>query len=112
MLPLKDSIRMTRAYNHSLGARIHESPPQIQCHYCRRRPGVTKDHIVPKALGGTNHSWNIVPACQKCNGIKGDSWPVCPCSRCVAARKAFFFIREEHSISVLTESLITSKGSV
>ena len=33
---------------------------------------LTKDHIIPKSLGGTDHDWNLRPACSKCNSIRGN----------------------------------------
>lgn len=62
------------------------------CHYCHLpfdpedkhlRP--TRDHIVPRALGGKNALWNYVPAHQKCNGRKKDDWPTCTCKKCTTA---------------------------
>jgi 5-methylcytosine-specific restriction endonuclease McrA len=42
------------------------------CQWCRRRPGNTMDHVVPRSRGGV-HSWtNVVLACQLCNNRKGD----------------------------------------
>lgn len=32
----------------------------------------TLDHIVTKAAGGTNHRANLAPACDACNGDRGD----------------------------------------
>ena len=57
--------------------------PKPRCHYCRTR-GVklTKDHIVPLALGGQDRNWNIVLACEPCNQTKADTFPVCPCNLC------------------------------
>lgn len=37
------------------------------CYYCKRSPGVTKDHIVPKSKGGRQ----TVPCCALCNKDKG-----------------------------------------
>lgn len=105
MLPLSESARVTRAYNQSLGLRLAESPPQRmpRCHYCPDRPGATDDHIVPKALGGSNRRLNIVPACQRCNGTKGDRWPTCQCERCTTARRVFLAQRIEASTATLRE---------
>lgn len=103
-LSLADSIRATRAYNQSLGLRLSESPPprQTRCHYCPHRPGTTDDHIVPKTLGGSNRQANIVRACKKCNGTKGDQWPTCPCPRCAIARRLFLAQRVATNIATLT----------
>ena len=35
---------------------------------------MTRDHIKPKAKGGTNHLYNSQTMCIKCNGRKGDIW--------------------------------------
>lgn len=42
-----------------------------KCHYCDHE-GHTNDHIIPRALGGKSHSWNIVDCCSVCNNAKGD----------------------------------------
>ncbi len=41
------------------------------CAYCERDPGREWDHIVPIARGGKDEPGNIVPACQRCNRVKG-----------------------------------------
>lgn len=56
------------------------------CHYCKRimlpnssekvdpiRSGqeCSVDHIIPKALGGTDHKDNLIFACRRCNSIRG-----------------------------------------
>jgi len=51
------------------------------CQYCgnhRDKLGknkLTKDHIIPRKLGGINNWTNITTACQKCNLRKGDRTP-------------------------------------
>jgi hypothetical protein len=32
----------------------------------------TAEHLIPRAKGGTNDKLNIVAACQRCNGNRGD----------------------------------------
>jgi hypothetical protein len=34
---------------------------------------MTKDHIVPRARGGSDALWNMQPMCLRCNERKGDS---------------------------------------
>jgi 5-methylcytosine-specific restriction endonuclease McrA len=47
-----------------------------RCYYCERYFGyevgrVTKDHVTPKILGGTNAKTNLVFCCSTCNKNKG-----------------------------------------
>lgn len=59
-----------------------------ECHYCGEQCNrikdhpkqATKDHVVPKALGGTNTLDNYVLACQSCNNDKGTTLFYCMCS--------------------------------
>ncbi len=34
---------------------------------------MTRDHIIPKSLGGTDVVENLRPACEVCNGVRGNS---------------------------------------
>lgn len=76
-----------------------------QCHYCR---GLADeyDHIVPKAMGGSDEPDNLVPTCKVCNGKKSGRWPTCPCSRCYHAVLLFVMENPEHAIQcVLRQKL-------
>lgn len=42
------------------------------CLYCCAFTSMTKDHIVPKSRGGSNHANNIALVCLKCNQIKAN----------------------------------------
>jgi hypothetical protein len=42
-----------------------------KCFYCGH-DAENRDHVIPVAKGGPNESWNMVPACQRCNAAKGD----------------------------------------
>ena len=51
-----------------------------RCIWCLRSildPGYwrrsTIDHVVPRAIGGTNHSHNLVTACMSCNLDRADT---------------------------------------
>src|ERR1700677_28354 len=46
----------------------------IPCWYCGSiKPGMRiREHQTPVCRGGTNHSSNLVPACNPCNGRKGN----------------------------------------
>jgi 5-methylcytosine-specific restriction endonuclease McrA len=51
---------------------------QGTCQYCLEKipfRAATKDHIYPKSKGGTNHSYNLVLSCKRCNSIKSDTFP-------------------------------------
>lgn len=65
-----------------------------RCHYCNAAPGTTRDHIVPRALGGPNSKWNIIEACSPCNFDKGHDWPSCPCGICDLARQMYLYAKE------------------
>jgi 5-methylcytosine-specific restriction endonuclease McrA len=66
------------------------------CHYCGERFDQsdkhlrpTRDHIIPRALGGPDDFWNIQRSCARCNTKKKDDWPTCPCTKCNTARLIF-----------------------
>lgn len=41
------------------------------CLCCRLKKKLTRDHVNPIKLGGTDHIWNIQPLCRSCNSSKG-----------------------------------------
>lgn len=41
------------------------------CWYCGKESGVTVEHVIPLARGGTNYIANLRPTCKKCNNTKG-----------------------------------------
>jgi hypothetical protein len=43
----------------------------LRCAKCMRKAPLTKDHIIPCALGGTDDIENIQGLCQPCNSSKG-----------------------------------------
>lgn len=58
------------------GRRDTQGPPVLNL-YGRRPNGVVvmmnQDHIIPRSLGGTNDIRNLRPACEVCNGARGNS---------------------------------------
>lgn len=44
------------------------------CVYCAGRAD-TVDHVLPRCRGGGDNWFNLVAACQACNGLKGDRTP-------------------------------------
>lgn len=40
------------------------------CRYCGSTEAIEVDHVFPLALGGTDHWWNLAPACRSCNRRK------------------------------------------
>lgn len=64
------------------------------CHYCGDEmssahwglpDSATKEHIVPKSIGGAGHLTNIVIVCKKCNEKRGDGPSPCGCRKCTLA---------------------------
>ena len=54
----------------------HKHLEKPRCVYCRKvTKNLTKDHVVPKAKGGTKCASNIVMACRPCNLAKADRTP-------------------------------------
>lgn len=45
------------------------------CQWCRKRPGDTMDHVIPRSRGGSHNWTNVVLACRLCNNRKGDRLP-------------------------------------
>jgi 5-methylcytosine-specific restriction endonuclease McrA len=48
------------------------------CQFCLKPipfSHATKDHLYPKSKGGTNHDFNMVLACRKCNSEKDNIFP-------------------------------------
>lgn len=43
-----------------------------RCAYCGTQENITKHHVVPLAVGGSNWISNVVPACGSCNSRIGD----------------------------------------
>lgn len=43
--------------------------PDNTCAYCRGEASQL-DHVTPRALGGTDDPWNLIPACRPCNLAK------------------------------------------
>lgn len=51
---------------------------QLICFYCDQemtKLKTTKDHIIPRMLGGTNHDKNKVKCCRDCNSLKANYLP-------------------------------------
>lgn len=40
------------------------------CVICKSAPATALEHIWPRALGGTDHEYNLQPACKPCNSKK------------------------------------------
>lgn len=46
------------------------SPYPVQCVFCNCLKGLTLDHIVPTASGGSDDPENLQPLCRPCHAIK------------------------------------------
>jgi len=69
-IPHRVSLPVTR---RTVLARDHYT-----CQYCGRqwpRKDLTIDHMLPRSRGGHTTWENVVAACQRCNGRKGDRTP-------------------------------------
>ena len=69
-IPHRLSLPVTR---RTVLARDHYT-----CQYCGRQPArkdLTVDHILPRSRGGHTAWENVVAACQRCNGRKGNRTP-------------------------------------
>jgi 5-methylcytosine-specific restriction endonuclease McrA len=69
-IPHRLSLPVTR---RTVLARDHYT-----CQYCGRQPprkDLTVDHILPRSRGGHTAWENVVTACQRCNGRKGNRTP-------------------------------------
>lgn len=78
----------------------------VPCHYCQREVGpgalpFTRDHVVPRAMGGRDRRDNVVPACRDCNGDKADKYPTHDCSFCNRTRRRHW---EEFGITDQTKN--------
>lgn len=70
-IPRRMSLPVTR---RTVLARDHYT-----CQYCGEMPPhqlLTLDHVVPRSCGGKTTWENVVAACQKCNGRKGNRTPI------------------------------------
>lgn len=47
----------------------------LYCKERKRRILMTKDHIIPKSRGGSNHISNMQTMCTRCNAKKGSKSP-------------------------------------
>lgn len=75
IIDLDGEVLVTRGSWHRLRRRVKDRD-KATCKYCGRvvEEG-TVDHVLPLAQGGTDHLDNLVWACQKCNGEKGNRTP-------------------------------------
>lgn len=86
----------------------------VPCHYCQREVGpgalpFTRDHVVPRAMGGRDRRDNVVPACRDCNGEKADKYPTHDCSFCNRTRRRHW---EEFGITDQTKNRKRKKKSM
>ena len=60
--------------------RVQPVPLPPRCIYCRQATGVTKEHLVPRSVGGTK----TLPACRPCNQARGCSGAYPPFRRYIS----------------------------
>ena len=57
--------------------RYNDEAPHLNLYGFNKHGGpllMTRDHVKPKAKGGTNHLFNSQTMCAHCNSTKGDEW--------------------------------------
>lgn len=60
------------------------------CAYCGEgMNAITLDHVQAKAVGGKDSRTNLVPACEKCNSMKGSMGVIEFYARCKKIAKIF-----------------------
>jgi 5-methylcytosine-specific restriction endonuclease McrA len=66
----------SRKSTFSIGelARIYKNICQI-CGDKFKTSDLTREHVIPKKLGGDLCESNLLPTCKKCNSLKGDLFP-------------------------------------
>lgn len=105
----------TRHASDALPPTGSDEAQPVLCHYCRVNPGVTRDHVVPRMrlerakrlIGGYVN--NSVPACQKCNGRKGNSRVDC-CPACLAKWEEHGPADWEITVPVVSLTYVTAKS--
>lgn len=55
------------------GVPVFRRPPKSCARYPQCLEALTRDHVIPKSLGGEKVVDNIVIACRRCNDDKGDA---------------------------------------
>ena len=53
-----------------LSALYRQAIERDPCYYCNSPITDHVDHFFPLSKGGTDHFWNLVRACQRCNNAK------------------------------------------
>lgn len=64
--------RWHREYEESYAERGLRDCWMCGCGYTDANPR-NHDHLIPRSLGGPDDSWNIAPACRKCNVARGNT---------------------------------------
>jgi 5-methylcytosine-specific restriction endonuclease McrA len=71
-------VKIPRLLGPPLSRRTVLARDYYTCQYCGDQPGrgnLTVDHILPRSRGGQTVWKNVVTACKRCNGRKGDHTP-------------------------------------
>lgn len=50
----------------------------------------TRDHVIPRCMGGLAMLINFVLACNKCNNERGNEFEYCFCSFCKRIRRLYY----------------------
>jgi len=73
------------------------------CFYCNEfyyKKHLTKDHVIPKSRGGTNHKSNLFACCKGCNVLKSNlnlTAFICLCQKQIELNKADGYIVKKYT---------------
>ena len=71
-------VRIPRKISLPVSRRALLARDLYTCQYCGAQPGkqdLTVDHVLPRSRGGKTTWENVVIACKRCNGRKGNKTP-------------------------------------
>lgn len=68
-----------------------------KCFYCKEKPGICMDHVIPFNFIYQTEVFNMVPACQECNSVKNDTLPTQELFELVKGRNSKLLLRQDYT---------------